>query len=174
MHENLFDTVLDHIEQQGLLVRDGTLVDATIIEQSTGRKRKDGTSTRDEDASFTKKHGRTHHGYKGHIAADRSGIVVKFACSTAKDHDSRHIDKLTKHEPAGGAVIADSAYSSADRRRQLRTRGMIDGISSKRVRGQEKLHDWQENWNRLVSRLRAKVEHPFGMMKQQFGYRRVR
>jgi transposase, IS5 family len=174
LHEKLFDAVLAHIEQQGLLVREGTLVDATIIEQSTGRKREDGTSTRDEDASFTKKHGRTHHGYKGHIAADRSGIVVKFAFSTAKDHDSRYIDELTEHEPSGGAVIADSAYSDQERRRRLRQRGVIDGIVYKRVRGQAKLHDWQERWNRLVAKLRAKVEHPLGMMKQQFGYRRVR
>jgi len=47
-------------------------------------------------------------------------------------------------------------------------------IVSKRKRGQETLYDWQERWNRLVSRLRARVEHPLGMMKQQLGYRRVR
>lgn len=174
LHDTLFDTVLDHIESQGLLVKEGTLVDATIIEQSRGRKREDGTSTRDEEASFTSKHGRKHHGYKGHIAADQSGIVIRYAFSTAKDHDSRYIDELTEHEPAGGAVIADSAYSDQQRRRRLRKRGVIDGIVYKRVRGQEKLHDWQERWNRLVGKLRAKVEHPLGMMKQQFGYRRVR
>lgn len=174
LHDKLFETVLGHIEKQGLLVKEGTLVDATIIEQSTGRKRDDDTSTRDEDASFTKKHGKTHHGYKGHIAVDRSGIVVKYAFSTAKDHDSRYIDELTKDEPSGGAVIADSAYSSDERRRRLRDRGVIDGIVYKRVRGQKKLPDWQERWNKLLAKLRAKVEHPFGMIKQQLGYRRVR
>jgi IS5 family transposase len=174
LHEKLFDMVVAHIEQQGLLVKDGTLVDATIIEQSTGRRREDGTSTRDQDASFTSKHGRRYHGYKGHIAADRSGIVKKFTFSTAKDHDSRYIDDLVKDEPSGGAVIADSAYSSHERRTRLRTRGVIDGIVYKRKRGQAKLHEWQERWNRLVAKLRAKVEHPLGMIKQQFGFRRVR
>ena len=174
VHNKLFDSILNHIEKQGLLVKEGTLVDATIIEQSTGRKRDDGTSTRDEDASFTSKHGRKHHGYKGHIATDQSGIVVKYAFSTAKDHDSRYIDELVKDEPAGGAVVADSAYSSGERRRRLRARGVIDGIVYKRVRGQAELHDWQVRWNTLVSKLRAKVEHPLGMIKHQFGCRRVR
>jgi len=174
LHEVFFRTVLAHIEAQGLLVREGTMVDATIIEQSTGRKRDDGSNTRDADASFTQKHGRKHHGSKGHIAVDRSGIITKCAFSTAKDHDSNYIDELTKGEPSGGAVIADRAYCSDERRRRLRQRGVIDGIMYKRKRGQAALHDWQERWNRIVSRLRARVEHPLGMMKRQFGYRRVR
>jgi len=174
LHEKFFESVLAHIEKQGLLLKEGTMVDATIIEQSTGRKRDDGSSTRDEDASFTQKHGKKHHGYKGHVAVDRSGIITKCAFSTAKKHDSNYIDELTKDEPSGGAVIADRAYCSDDRRRALRERGVIDTIMYKRKRGQETLYDWQERWNRLVSRLRARVEHPLGMMKQQLGYRRVR
>jgi len=51
---------------------------------------------------------------------------------------------------------------------------VIDGIIYKRNRGQAELRDWQERWNKLVSRVRAKVEHPFGMLKHQLGYRRVR
>ena len=172
LHEAFFETVLKHIESQGLLVREGTMVDATIIEQSTGWKRDDGSSTRDEDASFTQKHGKKHHGYKGHIAVDRSGIITKCAFSTAKDHDSNYIDELAKDETQ--AVIADRAYCSDERRRALRARGVIDGIMYKRKRGQAELHDWQERWNKIVSRLRARVEHPLGMMKKQFGYRRVR
>ena len=148
------------------------MVDATIIEQSTGRRREDGTSTRDEDASFTRKHGRTHHGYKGHIACDLSGIVTDYRFTTAKEHDSRRIDELTETERT--AVYADSAYSDLARRSGLRERGVIDGIIYKRSRGQPELWDWQKRWNRLVSRVRARVEHPFGMMKQQLGYRRVR
>lgn len=172
LHEKFFNTVLKHIEEQGLLVKEGTMVDATIIEQSIGRARDDGTSTRDEDASFTSKHGKKHHGYKGHIAVDGSGIITGCAFSTAKDHDSKFIDELTKDESK--AVIADRAYGSDERRRALRARGVIDGIMYKRKRNQATLHDWQARWNRLVSRLRARVEHPLGMMKKQFGYRRVR
>lgn len=172
IHDTLFDAVVKHIRGRGLLVREGTMVDATIIEAPRGRPRPDGTTTRDRDASFTAKHGVPHHGYKGHIAADLSGIVIDYRFGTAKQADSDHIDDLTMHERR--LVLADSAYSSAARRAELRARGVIDGICHKRHRGQQKLYGWQERWNRVVSRHRARVEHPTAMMKQQLGYRRVR
>jgi transposase, IS5 family len=172
IHDAIFDAVVGHIRGQGLLVREGTMVDATIIEAPRGRPRPDGTTTRDPDASFTKKHGVTHHGYKGHLAADLSGIVIDYRFGTAKEHDSTHIDDLTMHEKT--LVLADSAYSCRERRARLRARGVIDGICYKRNRGQKKLYDWQERWNALVARPRALVEHPTAMLKQQLGYRRVR
>jgi transposase, IS5 family len=172
LHDTIFDAVVGHIERQGLLVKEGTMVDATIIEAPRGRPRPDGTNTRDKEASFTKKHGVPHHGYKGHIAADLSGIVTDYRFGTAKEHDSNHIDDLTIGEEK--LVLADSAYSSGERRRELRSRGVLDGICYKRNRGQKKLHDWQERWNSRVSVLRARVEHPTAMLKQQLGYRRVR
>jgi len=172
IHNKLFDGVVKHLENKGYLVREGTMVDATIIEQSTGHKREDGSNTRDEEASFTKKHGATHHGYKGHIACDLSGIVTGYRFTTAKEHDSKRIDELTTDERT--AVFADSAYASRARRESLRERGVIDGIIYKRKRGQSALYEWQVRWNKLVSRVRAKVEHPFGMLKHQLGYRRVR
>ena len=175
LHDAIFDAVVKHIEGQGLLVRQGTMVDATIIEAPRGRPRRggaDGTSTRDPDASFTKKHGVPHHGYKGHIAADLSGIVTDYRFGTAKEHDSNHIDDLTMHETR--LVLADSAYASRARRAELRSRGVIDGIIYKRERGQPRLYAWQERWNQMVSRLRARVEHPSAMLKHQLGYRRVR
>ncbi|MFN5958826.1 MAG: hypothetical protein ACK462_12915, partial [Planctomyces sp.] len=59
--------------------------------------------------------------------------------------------------------LADSAYSSAARRAELRARGVIDGIIYKRNRGQQKLYDWQERWNRVVIRIavesRARTAH---------------
>lgn len=171
LDRTLFKVASEHLEELGVLVKEGTLVDATIIEAPRGRKKKDGTSTRDTDASFTKKHGRTYHGYKGHIAADPSGIVIKYRFSTARHHDSRYFDELTTKEKT--AVFGDSAYSDDNRRKRLRERGVIDGIVYRRRRGQAELFDWQERWNRIVSRARALVEHPFARMKQ-CGYRRVR
>jgi IS5 family transposase len=172
IHDAVFDAVVKHIESKGLLVKQGTMVDATIIEASRGRPRPDGTNTRDKDASFTSKHGVPHHGYKGHIAADLSGIVTDYRFGTAKEHDSNHIDDLTMHEQR--LVLADSAYSKQERRAELRARGVIDGIIYKRNRGQKRLHAWQERWNAIVARDRARVEHPTAMMKQPLGYRRVR
>lgn len=172
IHDKVFDAVVKHIESKGLLVKEGTMVDATIIEAPRGRPRPDGTTTRDQDASFTSKHGVPHHGYKGHISADLTGIITDYRFGTAKEHDSNHIDDLMINETK--LVLADSAYSSAKRRDELRARGIIDGICYKRNRGQKKLYDWQERWNAIVARDRARVEHPTAMMKQQLGYRKVR
>lgn len=171
LDRTLFDIVAKHLEDQGILLKDGTLVDATILEQSKGKKKDDGTSTRDQEASFTKKHGRSYHGYKGHIGADKSGIVTSYGFSTASHHDSRYIDELTRGEKK--AVYGDAAYSSEERREDLRRRGVYDAICYKRHRGQEKLLDYQERWNKIVSRARALVEHPFARIKAM-GHKRVR
>ncbi|MCE2653918.1 MAG: transposase [Planctomycetaceae bacterium] len=142
------------------------------MEASRGKPRPDGTSTRDTDASFTSKDGVPHHGYKGHIGFDLSGIVTKLGFGTAAEHDSRHIDRLTADERT--LVLADSAYSSQERRDALRARGVIVGIMSKRNCNQAAFYDWQVRWNSIVARHRARVEHPTAMLKQQLGYRRVR
>jgi IS5 family transposase len=172
IHDAIFRAVLKHIEAQGLLVKEGTLVDATIIEAPRGRPRPDGTHTRDKEASFTYRHRVPHHGYKGHIACDRSAIVTDYRFGTASEHDSDYFDELTALEKK--LVAGDSAYSSQERRDRLKKRGVFAAICYKRVRGQKELHQWQERWNRKVAPIRAVVEHPQAMMKQQCGYRRVR
>jgi transposase, IS5 family len=171
LDRTLFDATLKHLDKLGLLVKDGTLVDATIIEQARGRKREDGTSTRDSDASFTKKNGETYHGYKGHIAADSGGLVKDYRFSGAAPHDSNFIDELTRGEKK--MVVADSAYRSAEREAALNARGVCCAISFKRNRGQEELPPLLEKLNRMIASVRARVEHPFAWMKA-IGYRRVR
>lgn len=171
LDRTLFDAALKHLDQQGLLVKDGTLVDATIIEQARGTKREDGTSTRDPEASFTKKHGETYHGYKGSIAADRSGLVKDYRFSDAAPHDSNFIDELTEDERK--LVVADTAYRSAEREAALNARGVICAIAFKRQKGQKDLSPLLKRLNRMIASVRAVVEHPFAWMKNA-GYRRVR
>ncbi|MGH3954168.1 MAG: IS5 family transposase [Mycobacterium sp.] len=173
MFEELFNRLRRHLDEQGLIVREGTVVDATIIEQSRGRRREDGTSTRDPEASYTKKGGQIHHGYKLHTAVDlASGLIRTLSFTTAKVHDSRAIDHLMADE--AHAVIADSAYDDADRRRRLQARGVLDGIMYKRRRGQAKLHPWQQRINRAVAKLRGRGELPFAWLKRFQGLARVR
>ncbi len=65
----LFDKTIAILKSRGVILEEGTCVDATIIESPLGRTDKDGiSSTKDKAASYTKKHGRIYHGYKGHIA----------------------------------------------------------------------------------------------------------
>jgi transposase, IS5 family len=172
LDEQLFADVLGQLTERGLRVQQGTIVDATVIEQSRGRRRPDGTNTRDTDASYTKKHGQPMHGYKAHVASSLEGIITGCEMTTAKVHDSQCIDELTEAEEH--AVLADSAYESAERRRRLRDRGVIDGICYKRRRGQKKLPAFAERWNQLVSRIRGVGERPFAVFKRQMNWRRVR
>lgn len=175
----IFRTILSHLDKQGLLVKQGTVVDATIVEQARGSKTgetdADGNdlTTRDPEAGFTRKHGRSCHGYKLHAAVDQgSGILTDVITSSASDHDSRYIDQLIADERR--AVFADSAYSDQGRRARLEDRGVLPGICYKRVRGQAELSAFQKKFNRLVARLRAVGEHPFAWMKRLMGFARCR
>src|SRR5690606_17323298 len=73
MDEVFFNEVQTQLNAKGIKVREGKIVDATLIEVPKGRKKEDGTSTRDPEASFTKKNGRTYHGYKNHVGTDTTG-----------------------------------------------------------------------------------------------------
>ena len=178
LDEVIFAAILEHIDARGLLVKGGTIVDATIIEQSTGHKtgKKDDEgndlTTRDPEASFTRKGDVSYHGYKMHTATDVSGVITGVITSTASHHDSRYIDELTEGEER--AVFADSAYSDADRREALERRGVLPAIIYKRVKGQKKLYPWQKKFNRLVSQVRAIGEHPYAWMTRLMNFARCR
>ncbi len=160
----LFDMVVAHLRDAGLVVQEGTLVDATIIEAPRGRTTHDGLGhTKDKAASYTKKHGKTYHGYKAHVATDANGIITNYVYDTAKVHDSQHIDQLIEGEDQ--AVFADSAYMNKDRKARLQQKGVFCGIIERRVRGQAELTAEQKTHNRLCASFRAYVEHPFAWIK---------
>ena len=168
----LFEKTVAILKSRGVILEKGTCVDATIIEAPRGRTAKDGISgTKDKAAGYTKKRGRIYHGYKGHIATDRNGMIKDYRYDTASTHDSKHIDEFIEEEKH--SVWADSAYMDKNRKTRLEQRGVFCGIVEKRVRGQKELttaHKWH---NRLVSGIRAVVEHPFAWMKNT-GYGRTR
>lgn len=176
LDEALFEQGLAALRARGLVVQTGSLVDATILEAPRGRTvvAPDGTkgTTRDPEGSFTKKHGRTYFGFKVHVRADRRGLITGLHLSTARDHDSLHVDALVAREHA--AVIADSAYMSHDRETALRERRVIPGIVHRRVRGQAELDPVDQCCNQILASLRAPVEHVFARLKQRMGWRRVR
>lgn len=103
-------------------------MDASIIEAPRGSKREDGSSTRDKEASYTKKHDRTYHGFKGHIATDVKGIIMDYRFTTTKVHDSQCMDELIQKEKR--TVYADSAYMIRDRKKRLKIVACIAGSPS--------------------------------------------
>lgn len=173
LHESLFAGVVEQLAEAGVLVREGAMVDATIIEAPRGRGRGDGTSTRDPDASHTRKHGRGYFGYKGHIAADLGGVVVDWRLTPAREHEGHALDEMAAVN-AWPAVWADAVHDSGPRRERLEAGGTRAWIAYQRRRGQGELTEEQRRHNAAVARVRARVEHAFAMLKRQFGYRRAR
>lgn len=178
LDRKLFDAVLEQLHERRLIVKQGTLVDATIISapgpRSTGQKDKQGQPVKpqgDPEASYTIKRGQIHYGYKVHIATDRRGTVTDFVVDTASVHDLGHLETLAARERK--AVFADSASMDQDRTAKLRKRGVFAGIILRRVRGQKALSDLGKAFNRFCSSIRAVVERPFAWMKNK-GHRRTR
>lgn len=162
--ERLHEIILTHLAEAGVLVRQGTIVDATFIEAPKGGVRADGTCTRDPQASYAAKAGKPHFGYKAHATADRSGILTQVRVTHANVHDAALVDEMTRDEKV--AVYADSAYHKLERRAALRERGVLDAICYQRRRGQAELNTMQMAHNALVRPVRVTIEHAFGRLKQ--------
>lgn len=168
----LLEQTVRALSDKGLLLKTGTLIDATIIEAPLGGKRADGSSSADPCATKTVKGGRTYHGYRAHVATDRQGIITDFVFDTAAESEHTHFDQLAENETK--AVFADSGCRSKERAEELRSRGVLPGICHRRVRGQAELTPEQKRFNRMIAPIRAFVEHPFAWIKRRLNNRRAR
>jgi transposase, IS5 family len=167
--ERFFAEVERQLREHGVTVTSGKSVDATISEVPKGRKREDGTSTRDTEASFTKKNNRSYHGYKGHLSTDTKGkFIQKVFTSTAKDHDSIHENKVL--DGTEDAVFEDSAYINKEKKKRFRKNGIFYGVVERAVRGHP-LSSSQKKRNRQLSSVRCRVEHPFAELKCRMRFR---
>lgn len=162
----LFEIVNAHLREQGLMISEGTSVDATIIEAPRGNPRKNDPlhSSKDKAASHTKKHGRIYHGYKAHVATDPNTLIRDYRLDTAKVHDINHFEALVGDESV--AAFADSAYRDTKRRAKLEARGVFYGVMHRRVRGQTELTDQQKYHNRVCARARGICEMPFAWLRR--------
>jgi transposase, IS5 family len=164
--EAIFAEVNTHLADRGVGVRSGTLVDATIIDAPSSTKNE--AKSRDPEMSSTKKGNDWYFGMKAHVGVDAgSGIVHSLETSTAKVHDSQVWDELLH----GGktSVWADKGYVSAEREAAFAGPGKFWGVMRKAPRGGQ-LDPIDEDINRIIAMVRAKVEHPFRVLKRQFGY----
>lgn len=168
----LFDKSLEFLRGRGLVLNEGTLIDASIMEAPLGAKREDGSSTADPCASKTVKHGRPYHGYRVHVATDRNGIVLDYVYDTARVSEHEHFDHLARNEQK--LVVADSGCRSKERVERYRGKGVTAALCHRRVKGQRQLTPEQRRMNRLIAPIRAFVEHPFAWIKQRLNQGRVR
>lgn len=166
----LFAEVNVHLSEKGLTLRSGTLVDATIIDAPPSTKNE--AKSRDPEMSSTKKGNDWYFGMKAHVGVDaQSGTVHSMETTTAKVHDSQVWDVLLHGEEA--SVWADKGYINADRQAAFESQGKVWGVMRKARRG-ESLDAHEERMNKIIARVRAKVEHPFRVIKRQFGYMKTR
>jgi IS5 family transposase len=165
----LFEETLAVLRERGLVLSEGTLIDATLYEAPLGRKRPDGSVTTDPCASKTFKHRRAYNGYRAHVATDTNGIVTDFVYDTAAESEHTHFDHLARNETR--EVYADSGCRSRDRVERLEKRGVFAGLCHRRVKGQQELTAAQKAFNHMIAGIRAIVEHPFAWMKRMSGGR---
>jgi len=164
--EAIFADVNAYLAERGMTLRSGTLVDATIIDAPSSTKNKAGK--RDPEMSSTKKGNDWYFGMKAHVGVDAdSGIVHSLETTTAKVHDSRVWDDLLHGEET--SVWADKAYVSAERAEVFAGPDKFWGVMRKAPKGGE-LHPDDDYINRLIAKVRSRVEHPFRVLKRQFGY----
>jgi transposase, IS5 family len=174
--EKLLAEVNRQLDAKGLILRRGTLIDATILEAAVRPPQGDAGAgevpARDPRAGWTKKNGRSRFGYKARAAADEGGGIVRRAVMTPADvHDSVKGDELVRGDEA--AVYAGKAHDSEARRRELRERGIEPRIMRK-ARRDRPLKPWQAAFDKAVAPIRAGVERLFATMKRTYGHRRVR
>jgi IS5 family transposase len=168
--EAVFGAVSKYLEEQSLLMRGGTIMDATLIAASPSTKNK--SAKRDPDMSQTKKGNQWYFGMKAHIGVDaKSGLVHTVKTTTAKVHDARMTDDLIRSDDA--VIFGDKGYVSDKRKRVARADGVLWAVKDKRKRGRT-LSSSQKKRNRKHGTVRAKVEHVFRVIKCQFGYRKAR
>lgn len=166
----LQQVVDEALDEAGLAVRPGTVVDATVVEASQSKKNQ--ACAADPEMGRTRKQNNWKYGVKLHIGVDADSRRIHHASVTpANVHDSQVLGDLLH----GGEreVYGDSAYVGQDEVLAAKAPKAKNRMHRRAVRGSP-LTPRQRRSNRLKSKIRARVEHPFRIIKCQFGHRRLR
>jgi IS5 family transposase len=165
------------LDARGLMLKKGTLMDASIVTATHKPPRRDAgmgaAHPREPGADWTSKNGKSYFGYKMHVGVDEgSGLIRKAAFTLARTPDNDMAEALVSGDEA--AVYADRIYESKARRAALKARGIKDRIMHRRHKYMPVLPRWMQIRNRLISRHRAPVESVFSAMKRIYGKARTR
>ncbi len=177
--ETLFQELGAQLDKRGLLVKSGTLMDATLVEAQVRRPPMSAgpgaSSETDPDAGWSRtgRGSRTHFGYKAHAGVDEgTGIVRQAEFTSAVVYESEVADELISGDER--AVYGDRAYESKARRRRLKEMGIKDRIMHRANKHQRVLPPRLQLRNDLIAPRRSPVEKVFGTLKRSYGYSRVR
>jgi IS5 family transposase len=174
--ERLFAEFDRQIEGRGLVLKQGTMVDATLVECSQTRPPPGQEADAvDPDARFAKQEGKpgSTYGYKAHLGVDQGTRLIRSAILTpANVNETVVADALIRGDEA--AVYADKAYAKQERRERLKAAGIKDRIMHKTWGGGPQLTHWQKRRNALIAPIRASVETVMAVLKRRMGYARTR
>lgn len=179
-----FEAVTAQLDQQGLIVRQGTLIDASLItaqsrppppaaqnEIEPGASRLVG-SQREPDADWTRRGATRVFGYKAHIAVDQgSNLIRRVMMTPASVNDTTAADALIIGDEK--AVWADKAYDSHARRARLKAMGVKNRICQ-RGNKHHAPSPWTLKRNRAIARVRGRVETIFAILKRHYAHARAR
>jgi IS5 family transposase len=171
----IFETINEHLAAQGLMMREGTIVDATLIAASPSTKNKD--KKRDPEMHQSKKGNDWHFGLKAHIGVDSASGLVHTVIGTAGNvsdvtqaHALLHGDEV--------AAMGDAGYQGVEKREENRGKNVTWHVAMKRSKRKalpnNKLGRMTEKLEHLKASVRAKVEHPFHVVKNLFRHRKAR
>jgi IS5 family transposase len=194
IYEKLFGEINRQIESHGLLVKEGAIVDATIVESSR-RPRKvievmaedrseeetdtpppQITYSDDHDATWVRKGKKPYYGYKTHVVVDtKEGFILNGHVTPAHVADTTEFENLMENLflPDTSPVCADKGYASKKNRDLCADHRYEDAIMHKAARGKP-LTPFQRLMNRIISAFRYRVEQGMGTLKKHYGFTRMR
>lgn len=168
--ERFLEIVNQILEQKGYIMREGTIVDATIIKASSSTKNQD--KKRDPEMKSTKKGNNYHFGMKAHIGVDtKNGIIHTLQTTPANISDRDEFYNLLHGEEK--IILGDKGYCNQKDKTYFRNQKVFFGILDK-AKPKHKLSNKQERRNKKLSIIRSKVEFPFRVIKCQFHYTKIR
>jgi transposase, IS5 family len=168
--EQLFALVRGLLESKRLMLKSGTIVDATIIDAPPSTKNE--SKARDPEMKQGKKNKREwHFGMKAHVGTDLNGLVHTLVTTNAGTSDFSQLANLLHGKER--VLYADQAYWSEMHRFAAKQHGVRYRVNRRRSPGTQ-LSDYWRGLNRLRSATRARGEHAFRIVKQLWGYSKVR
>lgn len=175
--ERVFGEVARQLDGKGLMVKQGTLIDATLVQAAAAEPPKQkggGVSEVDPDARWMK-HGRDHawFGYKLHMAVDQGSHLIRKAVLTPANVQEVSLgpDLVMGDERA---VYADKGYSAARLREHLRQGAIKDRVQRRAHWRKAPLRPIEIKRNVLIGRIRGRIEGVFGTLKRSYGLARMR
>lgn len=168
--EKLFAELDKQLEKAGVILKRGTMLDATVIETSAARPGGEDRPSSDPDARFTRRQGKagSSFGYKAHVGVDEgSGLIRAVVTTSANVNDTVPADLLIRGDEQ--AVLADAAYHTHPREAALKARGIKPRLMRRANKHHPVLPPRLKRYNRLIARRRAAVETTFATLKRRMG-----